>query len=100
MGTKYTGTVTWLIPRRDGKMWGGTEKTPYVNKYTFCAPTRYREESYSICLEWDEQPEEDVPIRVDIFALVRWAPEDLVQRGKTLILYQGATPVAEVKIDN
>ena len=99
-GARYTGTVTWLIRRKDGNMWGGTEKTPYVNRYTFCAPTRYQNECYSICLEWDEQPLDDVSIRVDIFPLVRWAPEDLVQKGKVLILYQGDTPVAEVLVDN
>jgi hypothetical protein len=100
MDQHYTGVVTWLKKRRDGLPWGGTEKTPHVDRFTFCAASKYNKEHYSICLEWDEQPIDDIPIRVDIFALVRWAPEDLIQKGKVLILYQGEDPVAEVRVDN
>jgi hypothetical protein len=99
--THYTGVVTWLKKRRDGCRWGGVEKTPHVDRFTFCAPTEYGEDAYSICLEWDEQPADpDSPVKVEIFALVRWAPPDLIQKGKVLILYQGADAVAEVRVDN
>ena len=97
-GKKYSAVVRWLKPRRDGYMWGGAEKTPYVDRYTFCGAVKYDKDSYTICLEWDEQHHEQ--ITADVFPLVKWAPFDLIKPGKVLILYHGSDPVAEVRIGN
>jgi hypothetical protein len=88
------GKVRWLSARKDGKPWG--EMVPYVNRYAFCGTVKYDHDTYTVCLEWDDQ--DSVEIEADIFPLVRWAPEDLIKKGESFTLYHGSDAVAEVSV--